>query len=147
MAGTALAEISDLSARGVDTTDAPRVQAAIDDASNSIHVATDDAWVDSTTGELVASVPGIATTICCRVAMRILDNPRGVTDRSESLGSWSRRESFADDGAQTFLNRGEVDELRAAAGFTGGLATVVTTRGDLETPWVHDDEWHEATSS
>lgn len=141
MADTALATSTDLQARGADMSDASRVQAAIEDASNDIHAATGEAWIDDDDGTLVADIPGIATTICCRVALRILDNPRGVVDRSEQVGSYSTRERLGDSG-ETYLNQREVQQLRAAAGLPGGLGTLTLTRGDMETPRVREPDWY-----
>lgn len=132
MGAPALASLSDLSARGVDTSDASRAQAAIEDVSNLIHHYTNSAWVDDDTGELVATVPGIAKTICCNAVQRMLRNPLGLTQQNESAGPFSQGFQFADSSADAYLRRNEIDQLRRAAGAPSGLSSIQTTRGTVE---------------
>lgn len=136
MASPAFATLSDLSARGVDTSDASRAQAAIEDVSNLIHHYTNSAWIDDDTGELVATVPGIAKTICCNAVQRTLRNPLGLTQQNESAGPFSQGFQFADSSADAYLRGNEIEQLRSAAGVGNGLAVMEITRGSLETPAV-----------
>lgn len=136
MADTALATLTDLSARGVDTSDASRVQAAIEDVSNLIHHYTANAWIDEDTGELVDGIPGLARTICCNAVQRMIRNPLGITQQNETAGPFSQGMQFADSSADAYLRANEVDQLRSAAGIGHGLTVIEFTRGPLETPAV-----------
>lgn len=140
MADVALAALTDLSARGVNVSDASRAQAAIEDVSNLIHHYTVNAWIDADTGELVDSIPGVVRTICCNAAQRVLRNPLGVTQQSESAGPFSQGVQFADSSSDAYLRAHEITQLRTAAGVSGGLAVIETTRGPLETPEVFTPE-------
>lgn len=134
---TALAEFDDLEARMGTLSDAPRAQAAIDDASNWIHEATNGVWIDDS-GELVASIPSIAVTVCCSVARRILTNPDGIT--SESLGPFSQGQTNAS--SDVYLTKAETRILRRAAGIGVGAITLESpyplraATSEIYVPWV-----------
>lgn len=134
MADPLLAQTSDLEARGVDVSDSARVAAALADASALIHHVSGRAWVDADTGALVADVPGIARTICCKVARRVLSGQDDGVD-SETIGDYSVRWRNTD----AYLTKGERSDIRSAAGLSGGIGVLRTTRGDLETPAVGCD--------
>lgn len=121
---TALASIEDIAVRGVDVSDQARAQSAIDDASARIHAETNWVWIDATTGDLVAVVPDIATTVCCAAATRSLANPDAVSSESESIGRmWSTSRTFANTSPDVYLTRSEKALLRRAAGI-GGLGVM-----------------------
>lgn len=125
MADPALASISDVAARGVDVSDAARVQAAIQDASAQVHFYSDRAWV---TGD----VPDLVVAIVCRAVADSLAVPAGVTH--EQLADYSATYT------KPFLYRAEISQIRALAGQAGGLAVLSTTRGELETDTVASAE-------
>jgi len=121
MANPALASLSDLEARGVDTSDATRAQAALLDASALIHLESNSRFIDPATGALVADVPAVLNTICCKVAQRVLTNPAGVV--TESIAGYSVNYGDA------YLRQTEVEQIRQTAGLSGlGLAR-------LAAPW------------
>lgn len=134
---TALAELSDLEARMGTVVDASRAQAAIDDASNWIHEATNSVWLDDA-GELVDTIPSVALTVCCAVARRILTNPDGIT--SESLGPFSQGQSYAS--SDVYLTKAETRILRRAAGVGIGAITLESpyplraATSEIYVPWV-----------
>lgn len=131
MALPELATLSDLSARGVDTSDASRAQAALTDVSALIRMETaPEDWVDSS-GDL-EDVPDAVVAICCRVTARMLAH--GDTDvvASESLGSWSTR--YRDTSADVLLTAGEREALRRIAGVSLGLGSI-----RLRSPWAAVD--------
>lgn len=121
MALPALATLSDLSARGVDVSDASRAQAALDDASALMRAEVDPVtWVDGDTGELEDDRPDLLVGICCKVVQRSLENPYGVS--SESVGEWQA--SYANASPDLYLTRAEKRLLRRAAGMGGVLGSV-----------------------
>jgi hypothetical protein len=140
MASPALATTDDLEARGVDTSDAARAQAALDDASNWIHEATNSVWI-ADDGSLVDTIPSVALTICCAVARRILTNPDGIT--SESLGPFSQGQSHAS--SDVYLTKAETRILRRAAGVGVGAITLESpyplrvSNSDIYVPWVDQE--------
>jgi hypothetical protein len=137
---TALAELDDLEARMGSLADTPRAQAAIDDASNWIHEATNSVWI-ADDGTLVATIPSVALTICCAVARRILTNPDGIT--SESLGPFSQGQSYAS--SDVYLTKAETRILRRAAGVGIGSITLESpyplraATSEIYVPWVDQD--------
>ena len=137
---TALAELDDLEARMGTVSDPPRAQAAIDDASNWIHEATNNAWI-ADDGTLVDTIPSVALTVCCAVARRILTNPDGIT--SESLGPFSQGQSNAS--SDVYLTKAETRILRRAAGVGIGSITLESpyplrvSNSDIYVPWVDSE--------
>ncbi len=137
---TALALGSDLTARMGDGLDSARAQAAIEDASNLIHEATANVWIDDD-GALVDTIPGIAVTICCSVARRILTNPDGFT--SESVGPFAQAMSNAS--SDVYLTKAEQRILRRAAGIGFGSITLESpfplrqSTSDVYVDWVDGD--------
>jgi phage gp36-like protein len=116
--------------------DDERKEAALADASALIHALTNEAWVED--GALVATVPDVALTVCCKAAVRALVNPSGATQ--ESTGPFSY--TYGD----VYLTSTERDLIRGAvSGGTGGVWTLGTTRldtyeaGDLRL--VNGDLW------
>lgn len=97
-----------------------RKEAALADASALIHAESHEAWVED--GALIATVPDVALTICCKAAVRALVNPAGATQ--ESTGPFSTTHG------DVYLTGKERDLIRAASGGTGGLWTLGTTRLD-----------------
>ena len=124
MEALALAAGSDLEARGVEDWDSPRALAAIDDVSALIHSETNNAWIDAETGALVADVPHLAKTICCRAVSRSLSNPKAVTQQSETIGSYSNAETYGDASSDVYLTKSEKNALRKEAGISSGLGVV-----------------------
>lgn len=127
----ALATLSDLSTRGVDTSDAPRAQAALNDVSSLIRMETaPEDWVDEL--GVLEPVPDVVVAICCRVVARLLAH--GSTDvvASESLGSYSTR--YRDTSAEVFLTAGERETLRRVTGVSVGLGSI-----RLRSPWAAVD--------
>ena len=111
MASPALATTDDLEARGVDTSDAARAQAALDDASAFIRdVASPEDWLDGD-GNL-ETVPDIIVAICCRAVQRSLDNPQAV--QAEGIGSYNV--TFANTSPDVYLTRAERASIRRAVG-------------------------------
>lgn len=123
MASLALASIPDLEARMGQNVDTARAQAAIDDASSLIHLATNNVWIVD--GALVAGIPGVALTVCCAAARRILDNPDLVT--AEQIGHANF--TYADSSNEAFLKKAELTAVRKAAGIS--LIGTIT----LESPY------------
>lgn len=120
MESLALAAGSDLEARGVEDWDSPRALAAIDDVSALIHSETNNAWVDAETGALVADVPHLAKTICCRAVSRSLSNPEAL--QAEGIGSYSA--TYANASSDVYLTKSEKNALRKEAGVSSGLGVV-----------------------
>ena len=120
MESLALAAGSDLEARGVEDWDSPRALAAIDDVSALIHSETNNAWVDAETGALVADVPHLAKTICCRAVSRSLSNPEAL--QAEGIGSYSA--TYANASGDVYLTKSEKNALRKEAGISSGLGVV-----------------------
>jgi hypothetical protein len=120
MESLALAAGSDLEARGVEDWDSPRALAAIDDVSALIHSETNNAWVDAETGALVADVPHLAKTICCRAVSRSLSNPEAL--QAEGIGSYSA--TYANASSDVYLTKSEKNALRKEAGISSGLGVV-----------------------
>lgn len=120
MESLALAAGSDLEARGVEDWDSPRALAAIDDVSALIHSETNNAWVDADTGALVADVPHLAKTICCRAVSRSLSNPEAL--QAEGIGSYSA--TYANSSSDVYLTKSEKNALRKEAGVSSGLGVV-----------------------
>lgn len=120
MESLALAAGSDLEARGVEDWDSPRALAAIDDVSALIHSETNNAWVDADTGALVADVPHLAKTICCRAVSRSLSNPEAL--QAEGIGSYSA--TYANASSDVYLTKSEKNALRKEAGISSGLGVV-----------------------
>lgn len=111
MASPALATTDDLEARGVNTSDASRAQAALDDASAFIRdVASPEDWLDDD-GNL-ETVPDIIVAICCRAVQRSLDNPQAV--QAEGIGSYNV--TFANTSPDVYLTRAERASIRRAVG-------------------------------
>ena len=120
MASPALATTDDLEARGVNTSDASRAQAALDDASAFIRdVASPEDWLDDD-GNL-ETVPDIVVAICCRAVQRSLDNPQAV--QAEGIGSYNV--TFANSSPDVYLTKAERASIRRAAGkSTLGAVTI-----------------------
>lgn len=131
MAQPALATLTDLSARGVDTSDASRAQAALEDVSSLIRVETSpEDWVDAD-GDL-ESVPDAVVAICCRVTARLMTH--GDTDvlQRESLEEWSA--TYRDTASDLLITPGERKTLRRVAGVQAGLGSI-----RLRSPWAKVD--------
>lgn len=131
MALPALATLSDLSARGVDVSDASRAQAALEDVSALIRVETaPEDWIDAD-GDL-ETVPDAVLGICCRVVSRLLAH--GDTDvlASESVESWSA--TYRDTSSDLLITPGERKALRRVAGVQSGLGSI-----RLRSPWAKVD--------
>lgn len=129
MASPALASISDLTARGVDVSDSARVQAALSDASAFIRdVASPEDWLDDD-GNL-ETVPDIIVAICCRAVQRSLDNPLGVTQQSEGIGSYNVAQTFGNASPDVYLTKAERNAVRRAAGLSSSLGAVT-----IESPY------------
>lgn len=129
MASPALASISDLTARGADVSDSARVQAALSDASAFIRdVASPEDWLDDD-GNLEA-VPDIIVAICCRAVQRSLDNPLGVTQQSEGIGSYNVAQTFGNASPDVYLTKAERNAVRRAAGLSSSLGAVT-----IESPY------------
>lgn len=111
---------------GIDDTDEPRAQAALDDASTLIRDAADKTWV--TDDELDDPIPDVLRIVCLAAARRAFNNPDGI--RSESAGSYSV--SLADSSGDVYLTKKEEARVRAAAGKAGlgsiGLTTGIPSR-------------------
>lgn len=121
MASPALATLADLEARGVDTSDAPRAQAYLEDASALMRAEVDPVtWIDDDTGELDADRPEVLVGICCKMVQRATENPNGIS--SESVGEWQA--SYANASPDLYLTRAERRLLRRAAGLGGVLGSV-----------------------
>jgi hypothetical protein len=117
----AFATIDDLDARhpgGITDVDAPRAQAAIDDASALIRAEAGKTWV--TDGALDADIPDIITTICCRAALRSVVNPSGV--QQETAGPFNV--SYANSSSDVYLTTKERAMVKRAAG--GGVFSIDT---------------------
>jgi hypothetical protein len=136
---TALATVPDLEARMGAVSDAARARAVLQDASNLIHAETNNAWVSD--GALIDDVPGIALTVCCAVARRVIENPSGVT--SEALGPFSQ--SIASSSNDVYLTKAEKRTLRRAAGLGAGVLELESpyplrqSTTDVYVPWVDAD--------
>lgn len=129
MASPALASISDLTARGADVSDSARVQAALSDASAFIRdVASPEDWLDDD-GNL-ETVPDIIVAICCRSVQRSLDNPLGVTQQSEGIGSYNVAQTFGNASPDVYLTKAERNAVRRAAGLSSSLGAVT-----IESPY------------
>ena len=124
------ASLEDLEARMGGVQDVARAGAALDDASALIHLVSGYAWVED--GELVEDVPGAVVAVCCSAARRVLENPLGVSNQTETITNYSHSETFVATSNDVYLTKQEVRRIRQAAGLAG-ITTLSTTRGDLET--------------
>jgi hypothetical protein len=113
----ALASTSDLSARGVDVSDAARAQAVLDDASALIRLEAGVDWVD-TDGQLDADVPDVVLTVCCRAAARAM----GVDPAAEETQLADFRVRYRD----VYLTKAEKRLVRKAAG-TSSIGSIELT--------------------
>lgn len=125
MAGLALASFDDLTARMGEGVDSTRARVALTDASNLIHAETNNVWISD--GVLVADIPGIVLTICCKIAERVLSNPNGLT--GETMGPFA--EQYANSSNDVYLTRNERRLLQRAA--TGGGSSIGSIT--LESPY------------
>jgi hypothetical protein len=116
---------------GVSDDDETRARAALDDASTLIRAEAGKDWVtDDEPAVLADDLPDIVVTVCIAAARRAFTNPDGI--RSESLLSHSV--TLADSSADVYLTTAERRMIATAAGRTGGgISTLSTTRGPLET--------------
>ena len=130
MSDPLLAQLPDLEVRMGHLGDVGAAVAALEDASSLIHLVSQRAWINED-GDLVDSVPGVARTICCAVARRVLQNPEGLS--GESVVNYSAQYSNAS--TDVYLTKSEVKRIRQAAGLAG-LSAISTTRGRMETPRV-----------
>ena len=125
----AFASTDDLGVRipnGIADADEPRAQAALDDASALIRAEVgDDKWM--TDGLVDEDLPTIIPTITMRAAYRAFTNPAEQTQSTTGpfSGSWSN--------ATVYLTQNERALVARAAGNVGGLTTLTTTRGPIET--------------
>jgi hypothetical protein len=129
MAGARLASFSDLATRMGPVADVARAEAALDDASALIHLVSRNAWVDG--GVLVDDVPGVVKAVCCSAARRVLENPLGVSNQTETIANFSHSETFVATSNDVYLTKQEITRIRQAAGLFG-VGTVSTTRGEVE---------------
>jgi len=137
----ALATYEDITAR-MAASDRTRALAAIADASALIHAETGNAWVGDD-GALVADVPAIAKTVCCKVVQRIITNPEGTT--SESLGPFT--ESYGSASNDAYLTASERRILsKAVSGSAIGSVTLESpytyrrpSSSDIYVPWIDED--------
>jgi hypothetical protein len=119
--------------------DVQRVEWLLDKASLLIRSETGATWVDDD-NELDGSAsdePAQALDtfqhVATSVVARCVRNPTGVTE--EAAGPFSQ--SFEENASGVYLTKTELAMLAAvvtSAGSVGGLRTVSTTRGPVETP-------------
>lgn len=113
------------------TVDEARATLILDQASGVVRQAASQTWVTTDDPpELATNVPAVAVTITLTVAARMLANPVGAT--SQTAGPFSMGM------AAQFLTEDERETLGSFRR-NGGLWTVSTTRGRLETADVRDD--------
>lgn len=108
----ALASLDDLEARMGDV-DAVRALTALEDASLLIHTETSSVWLED--GVLVADIPRVVVTVCCKVAQRVMSNTQGI--ETTSLGTFT--ESYSNATNDVFLTRSERRVIKRAAGLSG----------------------------
>lgn len=129
----AFATIDDLAARtpggSITSTDEPRAQAALDDASAKIRAEAGLSWVDDG-GDVVEDLPDIIVVVCLAAALRAFVNPEGLV--GESIGTYS--ETRPNPSTDVYLTAAERRLIHKAAGASRGLWAQPTTRGPLETP-------------
>lgn len=111
--------------------DLSRAQAALEDASTLIRSETATTWV--TDGALDDDVPDVVVMVTLAVARRAYLNPDGI--RQETLADHSV--TYGGTGA-VYLTGAERALVRKAVGL-GGIGTISTTRGPLETSCAADD--------
>lgn len=113
-----LASVADLEQRlGAPVDDVTQAQALLDDASGLIRLEVDPVtWVGDD-GSLGA-VPAVVLTVCCKAVRRALDNPEAVTQRAESIGSYSDSVSYSNASPDVYLTNAERRLVRRAAGRT-----------------------------
>lgn len=119
-----------------DEDERSRAEAALDDASAIIR-----AWADGTTwvtdGALDADLPDAIVAITYAVARRVFDNPDAVTQ--SSIGPYS--ETIDNASADVYLKKSEKELISRLTRTTGGIGTLATTRGALETPDVCEPDF------
>lgn len=129
----AFASVDDLAIRvlgGISDDDAPRAQAALDQASTKIRAEAGKTWVVD--DELVLPTgddewrADVLFTVCLSAAFRSFTNPEQI--QSESLGAYS--ETVANASADVYLTAQERTDVRRAAGGVG-LFVLSTTRSDV----------------
>lgn len=129
-----LATVDDLERRlGQAIPDRDQAEALLERASSKIRAYVRRTWVDPDTGLLdgVPEHPDVRG-IAVEMVYRAITNPAGVTQ--DTAGPFSV--SFGSDAAQRiYLQRSEKDEL-APIRRGGGLGTIPTTRGPIETTTV-----------
>ena len=122
---------------GISDEDAPRAEAALEDASALVRAEAGKTWVD-TFGALVADVPDVVVAVTIAAARRAFVNPDMLT--AESIADYSS--SFAHATTDVYLTKTERNAVRRAAG-RSGLWTLATTRVDVgpDTPSVDPRGW------
>jgi uncharacterized membrane protein len=145
------AEPSDVEARCVDASRSA-VTSVLNAVSMAIRGVTAHSWVTDAGAmiEMGAAVAETLRSVAVEAAVRVLRNPEGATQRSETFSDWS--ESVTVDAANIYFTKVEREQLAwaASAGYSAaafpGLGTISTTRGLLETACPYDDplmpEWY-----
>ena len=114
----------------VSTADTNRAQGYIDAASARVRSEARQTWLNEA-GDALEGVPDEIPGIVLQVAERKWRNPSGVVH--ETAGPFSARHS-EDIASGIYLTEDEAERLKAyRPSQTGGLYTIRTTRGDLET--------------
>lgn len=136
-----LATVEDLQAAFGDETidDTTKALSLLERASAIVRAYAHATWLDDEESAVVdvpADVPGVVVSMVERATR----NPTGATQ--ETVGPFGR--SFgAEAASRLYLTAAEKLVIREAVGGTGGLRTVGTTRGPLETTTAADDLWPE----
>ena len=115
------------------TEDAARAEAALVDASSIVRVEAGTTWMNDA-GTALGAVPDAIATVVLAVARRVFDNPEGLIN--ESLGSYAA--GMANPTSDVYLKASERATIAKVVNPGGGIGTLSTTRGPLETPAVTD---------
>ena len=129
-----LTDFTDRLGRPLSGVDATRAESAIRDASAIVRTEAGENWVD-VNGDLT-EVPEAIVAITMAVARRSWENPSGKTTTSEGIGQYTEANGWANASADVYLKASEKAIIRAVTGRSGGVGTLSTTRGHLETPSV-----------
>lgn len=136
MARPALATIADLEAAlATEVDNEDQAMSLLERASAIVRAYAHTTWLnddEDALEDVPADIPGVVVGMVERATR----NPSGVTQ--EQSGPFAR--SFGPDAAgRLYLTRWDRLVIKAAAGDTGGLQTLGTTRGNLETAPVGED--------
>lgn len=113
-----------------NTPDGKRAATQLAMASSLVRRETGRTWLDDS-GAALDDVPDDVALVTLACAARGYTNPRGLTDVSEALDDYNRREQTKVEESGLYLTASEIALLAPFAGVAHqGLTTVTTTRGE-----------------